>query len=702
MPVFEDVRSFLHDVSSFSCQHAANPIAPIRLTVYDWLPSYNREMLLKDLIAGLTVFVFLVPQGMAYSILAGMPPVYGLYSATFPLYVYALFGTSRQLAIGPMAITSLLLGVTSQQFGYSDGSPEYIRLVTSITFLVGSITFFLGLFRLGSLSNVISQSVLTGFLTASALVIALSQLKYIFGISVPRFQYSHQIILYLLTHLGESDWAAVVLGLLTLCMLIGVREWKKRNKSPPPASSSVLQRYSYQCLSVLSVLSNFLTIIIGAAIAKMMISGGIHIKIIGDVPSGMLPPSLNLIGDLNSFMGLIPSALAIAFVAFAGNYAVAMKYGQLNNHSIDATQELVGTGLAVLVGVFFNGFVVAGGLARSAVNAESGAQTQLSSCFTATFMIIALLSLTSYFYYIPMTVLAAVIEVSIISMIDFQSMIKAYKVDRRDCFVMIITFVFTFFLGIIEGLFVGICISVAMVMRTTAFPAILILGKLPSYSPSSGLVGEGDGSSYYRNVERFPEAEQIPGYSVIRMDASMYFANCSHFKSFILKVAKGQHPSVKTKPPHTIIIDASAWIDIDLTGIQTLYELREELSKKYHITLLIACVKGVIRDRLKENHFVDEQTSLNSFYYMTIDDAIYRKRHLLSVSSSQPRRESGNAEERKMELISSLEEVQNPLSSDIDEAQDVLKTTPNKVPFLQKSCANEKYSSLATDDYDNV
>eukprot|EP01040_Poterioochromonas_malhamensis_P003310 gene3310-3532_t len=597
------------------CTSLPGSISPIRLPITEWLPKYTKELLFKDLIAGLTVFVFLVPQGMAYALLAGMPPVYGLYSATVPLYIYAIFGTSQQLSIGPMAITSLLLGVTCQKYGYTEGSSDYIRIVMSITFLVGVFTFFLGLFRLGSLSNVISHSVLTGFLTASALVIAVSQVKYLFGIHVPRFDYNHQTVIYILVHLPETKWAAVLVGGCALAVLIGVREWKKKNKSSANVRSILL----FRILTVLANFSNFLIIIFGAIIAHVMVASNIDIDIIGSVPSGIMPPSFQIV-ELPQLIDLVPSSLAIAFVAFAGNWAVGVKYATLNHYTVDATQELVGTGVAMIVGVFFNSFVVAGGLARSAVNAESGAMTQLSSCFTATFMIIALLSLTSFFYYIPMTVLAAVIEVSIISMIDFDSMIKAYKKDRRDCFVMVITFLFTFFLGVTEGLFVGICISIAMVMKTTAFPHIVILGKLPDQP-----------TGQYRDIKRFPEAEQIPGYAIIRMDASLYFANCNHFKSSILSAANGKFHT-DSESIHTVIIDASAWVDIDLMGIQTLFELRDECNKHTpnKIQLLIACAKGMIRDRLKECQYI-ETVNMQSSFFMSIDDAILRRRPCLSI-----------------------------------------------------------------------
>jgi SulP family sulfate permease len=338
----------------------------------------------------------------------------------------------------------------------------------------------------------------------------------------------------------------------------------------------------------------------------------------------------------------------------------------------------LGQVLSCLIGVLFNCFVVAGGIARSAVNAESGAQTQLAGCITATFMIIALFSITSFFYYIPMTVLSAVIEVSIISMIDFQAMIQAYRIDKRDCFVMVSTFLCTFFLGVTTGLFMGIGISLLIVTKTTAFPYIAILGRLPlertaisptknedrsSNTRSTNLTSDFTNNNvninsktddlrsepvneastvrphHYCDIKRYHEAEEISGFCIIRMDASLYFANCAYFKSFIV-----HHIQATSRTFHTLVIDASAWIDIDLMGIQTLFELKEEIAKKYGIKLVLASVKGRLRDRLKRKlrnslHVSTKDEANNSsesesqLVYMTIDDALDQRKPRLSIGS---------------------------------------------------------------------
>ena len=548
------------------------------------------------------MFVFLVPQGMAYSLLAGMPPIYGLYSSIVPLFIYAVLGTSQQLSIGPMAITSLLLGVTAQSYGFEEESADYINIVINLSLVVGLCMFVLGLLRLGSLANLISESVLVGFLTASALVIALNQVKYILGISVPRFTYTVETMYYILTHLDKSNGNAASLGIATMLLLYGVRYWKQNYK----ANAERMKSLAFRAMLVFSKMSNFLCIIFGSLIAYGILEGGTYIDIVGHVPSGLKPPQFESVG-LSESIKLIPAALALSFVAFAGNWAVARKYAAERDYHVDATQELIAEGLAVAVGAFFNCFAGSGGLARSAVNAESGALTQLSSLVVAIMMLISVQCLTSLFYYIPMCVLAAVIEISIISMVDFDSMIKAYKVHRSDCLVMSCTFLFTFFVGVTEGLFAGIFLSIAVILYNSAFPYVAHLGKLP----------DSEGGAY-KDTVRFKVAAQVPGVSIIRMDSTLFFANAGHFKEIALQAAVGKFHNARS-PIYKIIIDASCWTDIDLTGVKTLFDLKVAFDK-LNIKMCIAGAKWKVRDKLRKNAFMPGQTK--HYNYFSVDDAM--------------------------------------------------------------------------------
>ena len=536
------------------------PLATILLPITEWLPNYPRECLLSDIISGCTVFVLLIPQGMAYSLLAGMPAIYGLYTSIIPLYIYAIFGTSRQLSLGPMATTSLLLSESTIQFNDQEMSDEYISVLMKISLMVGIITLLMGIFRFGAIANMISGSVLVGFLTASALVICLNQLKHIFGITVPPFQYTFQTLIYILQHLHETNPVSFSIGLTNYCILYLVRRWRQKNK--PTAED--MKRLSFRVVLILSKMSNIISLIFGSFIAYIVISNNGTLKIIGTVPSGLKAPVLPTIsfGEMQRYF---TSSVAISLVAFTGNWAVAQKYAFLNNYKVDATQELIAEGLSVTIGVFFNSFAGSGGLARTAVAAESGAQTQLVGCIVATLMLISVQYLTRCFFYIPMAILGSIILISVMSMIDFHTMIKSYAIHRQDCIVMVVTFISTFFIGVSVGLYIGVIISIGMIVFETSFPTIAHLGKLP----------ESEGGQF-RDVRRFPSAEQIPGIAIVRMDATLFFANCEHFKDVIMQAVEGHYHTSPLRI-EKIVIDAKCWIDIDLAGISKLFEIKQEL-----------------------------------------------------------------------------------------------------------------------------
>lgn len=638
------------------------PLAVLRVPIIDVVKDYSYHTLWDDFVAGITIFVFLVPQGMAFALLAGLKPEYGLFSSIFPLFIYAFFGTSRQMSIGPMAITSLLLNVSCQGYGYEESTPEFTQLALSVTFLVGMCSVYLGLFRLGILANIISPGVLSGFITASSFVIMINQVKYVVGFEVPRFSYIHQTIYYILSHIQHTNVYEFLMGLGTIITLLTVRELKRRNKTPPKDEKWL---YIYKGLFVFSNLINFFVIFFATLIAKSLIENGIDITIVGDVPSGFKPVQFNLV-PFGTLVKLFPSSLAIAFVHFAGNWAVAVKYANKEKYDVDANQELLATGFALSIGMMFNSFAVSGGLGRSAVNAESGAKTQLAGCISATFILISLLSVTSFFYYIPMCVLGAVIGVSVISMIDFEAVKEAYRIDKRDCFVMVVTILATFFIGVSQGLFVGIFLSIAVVLRTSAFPRIVHLGKFPE-----ALGG------HFRDATKFKEAKQIPGYAIIRMDASLFYANATFFKETVLNAVNGHYHTDSDVPIHSVIIDTSAWIDIDVVGIKTLYEIKNELKSVYNVTLFVVGAKVTLRERLGPAGFIDD-IGLDHFN-MSIDDALDSKP---GVASTRGKALSNVSDAKYVELEDqSNDETDNPM-----------------ITHLPKLSSSNTYTSIATSD----
>jgi len=586
------------------------------IPIIRWLAQYDvKNDLQSDFIAGLTVFVFLIPQGMAYAVLGGLPPVYGLYTATVPLLVYALTGTSRHISLGPMAITSLLLGQMTAPFGFPVGTLENVRVALCISFVTGLLTLLMGVFKLGTLSNFLSPSVLSGFMTGSSCVIVLNQLKYYLGLKMPRFTYSHEIIGYILTHLQETNVHALWIGVLTTGLLWAAktyRGWYKKMQRhlDDPAMQTLGSRTYFQGLYTASLLSSILSLVLGSVVAKTLIESNASptLGIVGFVPAGMLPPSAsflssNLLTPQDVF-SLLPTCVILAVVGFTGNWAVSCKYAVAFKYEVDASQELIATGLTNLIGPFFNAFFASGGLARSAVNVESGARSQISSVISAVLIMAALQLCTTWFYYIPMAILAAIIVVSIVPMADFAEMHNAWKSDRRDFVVIFGTFLVTFWVGVREGVTLGLLLSVSSILLVNGFPPIVHLGRV---------VDPDHGSVRYRNVARFPEAEQLPGTAIVRLDAgSLFFANTAHFKDVVMAASTGTFHSQRNVPIEHVILDGSSWSDIDLAGRKTIREIKEELARK-HIACSLCNLKFEVRDKLQTYDLADINDALEAF-----------------------------------------------------------------------------------------
>jgi len=439
-------------------------------------------------------------------------------------------------------------------------------------------------------------------MTGSSCVIALNQIKYFLGFrNMPRKTYSHEIIGYILTHLPETNEHSFWIGLLTMVLLWQAKQYrvwyKKMQKHIDNEKLSTMgARIYFRAIYVISVVSSLLSLIIGSFIAKSLIDTKTSptLGVVSYVPAGMKPPSsLFLESGLISpseIVSLLPTCVILTVVGFTGNWAVCTKYSVAYKYEVDASTELVASGLANIIGPFFNCFFASGGIARSAVNVESGAKTQLSGIITGVSIIFALVFCTTWFYYIPMSILAAIIVVSIIPMADFSEMIKAYKTDRRDFAVILSTFLITFWVGVREGVSVGLLLSISNVLVVNGFPPIVHLGQVKDII---------HGGVRFRNIERFPEAEQVPGTAIVRLDAgSLFFANTAHFKEVCLQAAAGAFHTVhKEVPIEHVVLDGSSWVDLDLAGHKCLGDIKDELARK-NIHTSLCNLKSVVRDKL--------------------------------------------------------------------------------------------------------
>ena len=535
-----------------------------RLPLGRSLETYGRPDLHGDLAAGITVGVMLIPQGMAYALIAGLPPVYGLYAALVPLIVYGLMGTSRQLAVGPVAMVALL--VANGVGGLAGGNAEhYLALAVALAFLTGVIQLIMGLLRAGFLVNLLSHPVLAGFTSAAAIIIGMSQLGGLTGLSIPKGKV-HEMLGTAINQIGAIDGTTVFIGLGAVLAGLAMKRWTPKLPAP------------------------MIVVTIGTFVSWGLELGQRGVSIVGDVPSGLpLPalPGLNLPGvpaiggvplDLGDLTALLPIAVAIALVGFMESIAVAKVYASRNRYDLDADQELKALGLANIAGSLFQSFPVTGGFSRTAVNAQAGARSQLSSLISVAVIAVTLLFLTPLFYHLPKAILAAIIVVAVAGLVDVRAARWLWDVDRRDFALMFATFLATLGLGIEEGILTGVALSIVVVLHQIATPHIVVLGRIP-------------GSNQYRNVDRNPQVVTESDIAVLRMDASLFYSNAEAFRDAARSAVHGMNA------PFTLILDAYPMNRTDSTGTHVLHELVDEIRARGG-DVHIAGAKGPLLDQL--------------------------------------------------------------------------------------------------------
>jgi len=538
------------------------------IPILNWLPEYDRFQFKGDLIAGLTVGVMLIPQGMAYAMLAGMPPIYGLYASILPLILYAIFGTSRQLAVGPVAMVSLLIAAGVGAIAET-GSDQFIQLAILLALMVGVIQFLMGLFRLGFLVNFLSHPVVSGFTSAAALIIGFSQLKHLLGIDIPRSNHIHEIIQNAVVNSNATNIYTLGIGLFAIGLILAIKKFKLRIPGP-----------------LVAVVFGVLTVWLTGVDAQ-------GVKIVGAVPEGLpsfAPPAFNF----SQIQSLLPIAFTIAFISFMESIAVAKAIqSKHKTYQIVPNQELISLGIANIGGSFLQAFPTTGGFSRTAVNDQAGAKTGMASIISAGLIVLTLLFLTPLFYYLPKAILASVIMVAVFGLIDFKEAIELWKHYRPDFWMLMATFIGTLALGIEEGVLIGVVLSLAMIIFQTTKPHIATLGKIPD-------------APHYKNVDRFENLKQRKDILIVRFDARLYYANAPYFLEEMKERIEAKGAQLKL-----FIFDADSMNGLDSSGVSALEELFEYCKLK-EIKFFTAGIKGPIRDtlrrygmyeRLGEDHF---------------------------------------------------------------------------------------------------
>ncbi|MEC7519494.1 MAG: solute carrier family 26 protein [Myxococcota bacterium] len=522
-----------------------------------WLRDYElRRDLPGDLSAGLTVAVMLIPQGMAYAMLAGLPPVVGLYASVVPLLVYAFLGTSRQLAVGPVAMVSLLVATGVGAIAEL-GSAAYVALAVVLAGMVGVIQLAMGLLRLGKLVTLLSHPVISGFTSAAAIIIGLSQLKHLLGAPIPRSARLHELLASAAQALPETSLVTLGIGAASIAILLGLKRWAPR-------------------------FPGALTVVGLGTLATWGL--GLHeagVAIVGEVPAGLPRPGLPSF-DLEQISALLPTALVISLVGFMESISVAKAFARKHRYEVDASQELTALGLANVAGTLFGAYPVTGGFSRTAVNGQAGARTGLASAITAVVIGVALLFFTPLFHFLPNAVLAAIVMTAVFGLVDLKEARHLWHVKRTDAGLLALTFAVTLFVGIEEGIGAGVLGSLALFVHRSTRPHHAILGRLP-------------GTTSYRNVTRFPEAERVPGVTIWRFDASFYFANADYFRDQVDRLLLGGGA-------RALVLDASGINDLDASAVTTLEEVHARLDAA-GVQLFVAHAKGPVRDVLERGGF---------------------------------------------------------------------------------------------------
>lgn len=528
----------------------------------DWVSKYKKGFLLKDLIAGLTVGVILIPQGMAYAMVAGLPPVYGLYASVFPVLVYLFLGTSRQLAVGPVAMDSLLVAAGLGTLAIT-GVENYIAMAIFLAFLVGAIQLLLGLFRMGFLVNFLSRPVISGFTSGVAVIIIFSQLKHLLGTDIEKSIKFHQLVMNALDKFMETNLYDFTIGVIGILIIVLLRKWNKK------------------------IPSILIVVVFGILAVYFLDLQQYGVKIVGEIPMGLPDfqvPNFNL----QNAMDLWPIALTLALVGYLEAISIGKAMEEKNKEdTIDANQELVALGTSNMVGSFFQAYPVTASFSRSAISSDVGGKTNLYALFSVLMVVLTLLFLTPLFYYLPNAVLASIIMVSVFGLINLEYPRILWKFSKDEFVVLILTFLITLFVGIKEGVLIGVLFSLLLMVYRTSKPHFAVLGKIK-------------GSEYYKNVERFgDEIEKRDDLLIVRFDAQLYFGNKDYFKKQLLK-----HVNAKSDTLKGVILNAESISYIDSTAANMLIKVINDLHER-KLEFYIAGAIGPTRDIIFSSGIID-------------------------------------------------------------------------------------------------
>tara|TARA_B100001093_G_scaffold362680_1_gene347461 strand:- start:34643 stop:36373 length:1731 start_codon:yes stop_codon:yes gene_type:complete len=553
--------------------------------IFEWLPEYNQSKFYGDLFAGLTVGVMLIPQGMAYAMIAGLPPIFGLYAAFIPQLIYALMGTSGKLGVGPVAMDSLLVASGLGALSLS-GIDQYIQMAIFLALFMGVIQVLMGLLKMGFLVNFLSKPVISGFTSAAAIIIGLSQLKHILGTEIERSNQLQHLLYNAYLTADDIHFGTLFIGIGGILGILFL------NKISPKIPAALV-------ITILGIL-----VVWGFELEQT------GVKILANIPSGL--PELNLPSEFvfSNINELFPIALTLSLVAFMEAISVAKAVeDERSNLSLRPNQELIALGFANIVGSLFQAYPTTGGFSRTAVNNQTGASTPMSLIISAAIVGASLLFLTPLFYYLPNAVLAAIIMVAVVGLIDLKYPKRLWNYRKDEFGLLAFAFFITLTVGITQGILLGIVLSLLLMVYRTAQPHYAVLGNIT-------------GSKYYRNINRFKQdVDEDLEVLIFRFDAQLYFGNKDFFKSELSIQIESKKKYLKS-----IIINAESINYIDSSGVFMLERLLEKLQKQGY-RVCIAGAIGPVRDIIKDSG-LEERIGSNFLFENTYEAHLYIRQNI--------------------------------------------------------------------------
>ena len=551
-----------------------------------WMRTYSRADLSSDVVAGVITAILLVPQGIAYAMLAGLPPAVGLYASIAPPIAYALFGSSRTLSVGPVSISAIMVA-SALAAPALQGRGSYMDNALVLAMECGLILLAMAVARMGTLTNFLSHPVLSGFTSGAAIIIIVSQIPYLTGIPVPNKLVSYEALVYALTHVWAAQPATLLLGALSVIVLL---------LAGKPLNRQLLRLGRHTALATMVGKTGPLLALLLAVVTARIFD--LDVALVGDVPAGLAGADLGFL-QRDTWVRLLPSALLISLISYVESVSIAKFLANRRRQNINPNQELVGLGAANIVAALAQAMPVAGGFSRTMVNFSAGARSQMATIVTACLVGLTVVFLAPLFSNLPKAALAAIIIVAVVSLIDLDHILAAWRYDRAEAIVALLTLIGVLIIGMELGLVLGIVLSLLIYLWRASRPHIAVVGRV-------------HGTEHFRNVLRH-SVETWPELILVRVDENMSFANAGLVEDFIMRQIAAR-PSAK----HLVLI-CSAVNHIDNTALQSLERLIISL-REAGITVHLAEVKGPVMDRLDKVNFARALVPGQVFF--RTDDAV--------------------------------------------------------------------------------